>query len=130
LTAPAVARIVHLSGQRVAHTLVFQKVCGFSSGRLTRPAVGGLSCSCSAFSEYSSTLGRGGRKVVTAREGLALSYPLAPLQDAEKPRWPVIPRSPPSLLADDEESRIVLIKLRARFLSRGCGIGMTLKGSG
>jgi len=31
--------------------------------------------------------------------------------------WRVIPRSPPFLLADDEESRIVLKTLRARFLA-------------
>ena len=28
-------------------------------------------------------------------------------------------------MADDEESRIALKMLRARFLSRDCGIGMT-----
>ena len=37
----------------------------------------------------------------------------------------VIPRSPPFLVADDEESRTGLKILRARFLSRDCGIGMT-----
>jgi len=43
----------------------------------------------------------------------------------ESPTLRVIPRSPPFLLADDEESRIALKTLRARFLSRDCGIGMT-----
>ena len=37
-------------------------------------------------------------------------------QAAEEPVWPVIPRSPPFLLADDEESRTALKILRARFL--------------
>jgi hypothetical protein len=36
---------------------------------------------------------------------------------------PVIPRSPPFLLADDEESRTVLKTLRARFLAP---LGMTV----
>jgi hypothetical protein len=39
------------------------------------------------------------------------------LQVAGKPAWPVIPRSPPFLVADDEESRIALKVLRARFLA-------------
>ena len=43
-------------------------------------------------------------------------------QAAEKPVWPVIPRSPPFLLADDEESRTALKILRARFLAP---LGMT-----
>ena len=38
-------------------------------------------------------------------------------QAAEKPVWPVIPRSPPFLLADDEESRTALKILRARFVA-------------
>jgi hypothetical protein len=38
-------------------------------------------------------------------------------QAAEKPVWPVIPRSPPFLLADDEEFRIGLKILRVRFLA-------------
>ena len=63
-------------------------------------------------------------------------------QVAEKPVSPVIPRSPPFLLADDEESRTALKILRARFLaeftlsemrrsfSRDCGIRMTANGLG
>jgi len=43
--------------------------------------------------------------------------PLMVLQAAEKPVCPVIPRSPPFLLADDEESRTALRILRARFLA-------------
>src|SRR5208283_5137769 len=43
-------------------------------------------------------------------------------QAAEKLAWRVIPRSPPFLLADDEESRIVSKTLRARFLAP---LGMT-----
>jgi hypothetical protein len=54
----------------------------------------------------------------------------------DNPSLRVIPRSPPFLVADDdpspegfgpqgEESRTALKTLRARFLSRDCGIGMT-----
>jgi hypothetical protein len=43
-------------------------------------------------------------------------------QAAEKPVWPVIPRSPPFLLVDDEESCTALKILRARFLAP---LGMT-----
>ena len=39
-----------------------------------------------------------------------------PQQDAEKPTSPVIPRSPPFLLADDQESRKSFVS-RERFLS-------------
>ena len=39
-------------------------------------------------------------------------------QAAEKLVWPVIPRSPPFLLAEDDESRIGLKTLRARFLAQ------------
>ena len=47
------------------------------------------------------------------------------LAAAKKLVWPVIPRSPPSLLADDEESRTALKILRARFLAP---LGMTAWG--
>src|SRR5208337_2811403 len=60
--------------------------------------------------------------MVPRRRGIAC---WRPIQAAEKLVWRVIPRSPPFLLADDEESRIGLKTLRARFLSRACGIGMT-----
>jgi hypothetical protein len=42
-------------------------------------------------------------------------FPLGSL--CENPNLHVIPRSPPFLVADDEESRIALKRLRARFLA-------------
>ncbi len=68
------------------------------------------------------------RRLQLRKPGLASHPPLDPFrssaasQAAEELVWPVIPRSPPFLLADDEESRIVLKTLRARFLAP---LGMT-----